>query len=1039
VQRDENRTRVFQGRPAVPDRAAAESRIDGLGLSAAQRARWLAILDALLNAEPTEGIAADDLARLPAFADGPEGGPVPLWDRGETAGQRVLRTLHDMAGAGLLHGGPQLSAFVRHRVRDSSKAILERVAALERAMLEALREASPDAATGVWLPLSLRRLNQQLLDQGLRSSPEQLRALLKSLSLDGRGLAGSRGSLDLRQSDRDHYRLRLHRDWPTLVRTAERRRAVAALVLRVLLAKLPADVPASAELLVSFGTEELTEALRGDMALAAEIRDPLAATERGLMFLHEQGAIILHGGFAVFRSAMTVRLLPEAKGRSYTKAQYQPLAQHYGERVFQIHVMDRYARLGAERIRQALGLVTAYFTLGKEAFVRRFFADRREMLARATTAESFRRIVESLGSPAQTEIVAATEDGNRLVLAGPGSGKTRVIVHRCAYLLRVLRVPAHRILVLCFNRSAALELRRRLSTLVGDDARGVTVQTYHGLAMRLLGRSFAETLDHRPGLRSGSSPLVAGPVTPGPAAGRGAAPTQAEETEPFDALIGEAAELLEGRVDLPGIEPDAVRERLLAGYRHILVDEYQDIDAAQYRLIAAIAGRSGDESRLTLLAVGDDDQSIYAFRGASVTYIGRFREDYAAELHHLVENYRSSGHIIAAANGLIAHNRGRMKGDRPIRIDRHRADLPAGGRWAGLDRYTQGRVLIAQVADPACQAAALVARIRELRRLGGDGWDAFAVLARRHDVLGPVRALCEAAGVPVRLSGELPPLHRVREVDAFLRALKEQGREPIGLDALRALLPERLGPWRGLLGQLVDDWAAEAGFAEVPAIEVAELCWETLAEQRRERSIGEGVLLTTLHGAKGLEFPHVLIADGGWDRDAASEDERRLFYVGMTRARETLTLLELAGAGNPHIPLIPRDPALRTMPVVEAPPAAILARRYTRLTLTDLDLGFAGRQPPDAPIHRHLAAVQAGDAVGWRRSGDDLLLTDAGGEVIARLSKRAAAAWRPRLERIEQTRVLAVLRRDRAQGEAELAQRCRCERWEVPLPEIRWR
>jgi len=197
------------------------------------------------------------------------------------------------------------------------------------------------------------------------------------------------------------------------------------------------------------------------------------------MFLHEQGAIVLQSGLAVFRQAMTIRLLPEAQGRRYTKAQHEPLAQHYGERVFQIHVMDEYARLGAEKIRQALGLVSAYFTLDKTSFVRRFFADRRDILDRATTAESFRRIVDALGNPAQVEIVAAPEEGNRLVLAGPGSGKTRVVVHRCAYLLRVLRVDPRGILLISFNRNAALELRRRLAALVGDDARGVTIQTYH--------------------------------------------------------------------------------------------------------------------------------------------------------------------------------------------------------------------------------------------------------------------------------------------------------------------------------------------------------------------------------------------------------------------------------------------------------------------------------------------------------------------------------------------------------------------------------
>jgi len=1021
VQRDENRTFVFQGRPAVPGLAEAEQKIAGLHLSLAQRRRWLAILEAMLNADPDAGFTADELARLPAFANPKDADPPP-WDRGETPAQRVLRTLHDMANAGLLAQGPQLSAFVRHKVKDHSMLILERVARLERAMLGALREQAPDAETGEWLPLSLRRLNQHLLDEGHQSHPETLRALLKGLSLDGRGLAGARGSLDLRQSDRDHYRVRLHRDWRSLTATAERRQAIAHLVLRALLDKLPADAPASKDLQVTFGTDELTDALSRDMTLAGQVRDPLAAIDRGLLFLHENGAIVLHGGFAVFRAAMTVRLLPEAKGRRYTKSQYQPLAHHYGERVFQIHVMDEYARLGAEKIRQALALVSGYFTLGKADFVKRWFADRREQIARATTAESFRRIVDALGSPAQIEIVAAPEDGNRLVLAGPGSGKTRVIVHRCAYLIRVLRVPARRLLVLCFNRSAALELRRRLAALIGDDARGIQVQTYHGFAMRLTGHSYAERLG----------------------AGNGREP----ETGGLERVIAEAVDLLEGRADLPGVEPDAAHERLLAGFRHILVDEYQDIDADQYRLVAAIAGRSreanGDDARLTLLAVGDDDQNIYAFRGASIEFIRRFREDYDAELHDLVENYRSTGHIIAAANALIAHNRARMKTERPIRIDRRRASQPAGGRFAALDGHAKGRILVLETPDTARQAAALLERMQELKRLGVHDWSDLAVLARTHEVLAPIRALCEDRGIPVAVTGDLPSLHRIREIDAFLGALREQERTPCTAADLSALVPAGSGPWRSLVERLIADWRAEAGDTAVPAAEIAEFCYETLAEQRRDRRLGDGVLLSTLHGAKGLEFPHVLIADGGWSRgrdETRIEEEQRLFYVGMTRAKETLTLGEVTtGGGHPHLRLIDSGNwLLRTAPSIGPPPADIIARRYTRLTPADLDLGYAGRQHTGAAIHGHLAALGTGDPLQWRQDRDSLLLLDPTGHPVARLSRRAAATWLPRLDRIETIRIDAILRQDKARSAPDFAERCRTEHWEVPLVEIRWR
>jgi ATP-dependent DNA helicase RecQ len=158
----------------------------------------------------------------------------------------------------------------------------------------------------------------------------------------------------------------------------------------------------------------------------------------------------------------------------------------------------------------------------------------------------------------------------------------------------------------------------------------------------------------------------------------------------------------------------------------------------------------------------------------------------------------------------------------------------------------------------------------------------------------------------------------------------------------------------------------------------------------------------------------------------------------MTRAQETLTLLELHDGHHPHLPLLDGDWLLRTRPAIEPPEPAVVMRRYTRLTPADLDLGYAGRQPPSAPIHRHLAALQPGDLLDWRQDAAQLLLVDPPGHPVARLSKRAAAAWLPRIGGVEQIRVEALLRRDRGQGKPEHAGRSLCERWEVPLVEICW-
>jgi ATP-dependent DNA helicase RecQ len=209
--------------------------------------------------------------------------------------------------------------------------------------------------------------------------------------------------------------------------------------------------------------------------------------------------------------------------------------------------------------------------------------------------------------------------------------------------------------------------------LVGKVANAVTVATYHGVAMRLAGISI-----------------------------RDMAAEYSQDNIEFDRIIKDAVKLLNGEKDIPGVEPDEHRDRLLAGYSHILVDEYQDIDEDQYDLVSAIAGRSlaEEDSRLAIMAVGDDDQNIYTFRGANIRFIRRFQKDYSNEVVYLVENYRSSKHIISASNALIRANRDRMKGDHPISINHERQVNQPGGRWERLDPVSQGRVQIVSVQAP---------------------------------------------------------------------------------------------------------------------------------------------------------------------------------------------------------------------------------------------------------------------------------------------------------------------------------------------------
>jgi len=1021
VERNQNNTRVFQGQPLVRSMEEAEQKMAPLNLNEFQRKRWLSVLHALFNARSDEGMSADELAELPGFR-APKGSPAPSPSIAG-GGQDVLRVLHEMTEAGLLKQGVLLNAFVRYKVADHSRLRFERICKLELAMLKLLQETEPDADG--WLDLSLRRLNQRLCDDGHDSIQVLLLNLLKSLSLDGKGLAGNRGSLELHQMDRDHYRFKLNRDWTPLLATAERRRNVAGVALGVLYEKIPDKTAAGAELLVNFALDDISAALRADMVLFSQVKDVPAAIERALMFLHEQQVIILQQGLAVFRQAMTIRITAGDNKRKYSRGDYSPLEQHYKERVFQVHVMNEYARLGLEKIKQALDLVVAYFTLDRGSFVQRYFSGRKEIVERATSQASYHRIVDNLGNPVQISIVAAQPDENMLVLAGPGSGKTRVVVHRCAYLLRVKRALPRNILILCFNRNAANSLRSRLIELVGPDARGVTVLTYHGLAMRLTGASFAERAERHK-----------------------------MENGDFDTLIPDAVRLLTGEDQFPGFEGDELRERLLAGFRYILVDEYQDIDQDQYQLVSALAGRtlSDPDSKLALLAVGDDDQNIYTFRGARVDFIRRFQDDYQAKNHFLVENYRSTANIIAAANCLIAHNHDRMKTDNAIRINKGRQKLPAGGPWENMDPVARGRVQLLRVSDAECQAVSLVDELFRLKQRNPSlHWTDCAILARTSEELAQVRALCEHRNIPVSCridKAKTPPLYRIREVRQFFGALKLRHDELLGTaDLLEVVgklsLAHPNSTWWELLREILRGWRDENGEAQLPVNFITEYVYDVLTEQRREQSIGAGIFLSTVHSAKGMEFLHVFVPGGGWTKGKnrqEQEEERRIYYVAMTRARETLCLFERKDVANFHTQLIEGDFLLtRELPKTVSPERAVLSRRYDILGMEDLFLDLAGRRQKEDPIHAHLSSLKSGDLLRAVPRGDQVDLHDVRNTCVAQLSKRASESWRGRLEGIERITVLAMVHRRSEDSREEFRGQCRSEQWEVPVAEVVYR
>ena len=996
LRRNENRSRVFPTSLRMASLEEAHGRIRAASLKREDTERYEAVATALYRNPSPEGLSTDDLLL--------EAGIEP---------EDCFRILHGLEQLGILANDLGLTAAVTKGVNGASDKALERLDRLERELLQLMTELAPDADTdGTPQTLSIRpmcselRRRMKLAEGDPTVNPAQLHKCIRSLTENFGSGAERRSAMQIRRVGADSLRVVLHRPWQSIREICERRRAVARVVLTSLLAKVPAGVK-QADYIVECRAKELLDAIDVDLELRSTIREPATALEHALLYLHETGVIQLDKGRAIFRAAMTIEMTGDGSKRRFLKEDFAPLQEHYRERTFQTHVMHEYAKLGASRIAGALALVAAYFSWPRKRLVKEYFKGRTELLELATTDDSYRRIVDALRHPVQEELVKKPDRGNHLILAGPGSGKTRVLVHRIAYLLRVRRIPPTRIIALTFNRGAAAELRRRLHALVGDDARGVAVMTYHAMALRLTGTSLA------------------------------GAEIQGRMID-FDKLIADAVDLLEGRTEAYA-DADEARDRLLQGYEYIFVDEYQDINRAQYALVSALAGRRlpDADGRLSIMAVGDDDQNIYAFNGASVAFIRRFRADYEAEVTYLVENFRSTQHVITASNHVIQAARDRMKVDHPIRIDARRADQPAGGRWSVLDSEHWGRVRLIEAPGNANLQAQLVAdEVKRIRRLSPDtALGDIAVLARTHETLEPVRAMCEADSIRYAIvtpaeGGGAISLMQSREGRRTIDAVLGYRQPLLSTAALARWLRRRLRAepanpaWQELC-IAADDLLRESPDLSMPAREIADWLYECSGTARRE-GLSDAVRLMTAHRAKGLEFKHVIVMDcGDWN---GSNEERRLLYVAMTRARETLTLFRADSApGGLLSDLEAAESVVAIRPEVRPSFRPELDVRYRALGPAEVDIGFAGRFPGHHRLHRDIARIVPGDVVELR--GRELVATD--GQVVGRLAKGTLVPSGK-----YPAKVTAVIVRTREQTPAQYLDGVRTGRWEVVLPEI---
>ena len=611
-------------------------------------------------------------------------------------------------------------------------------------------------------------------------------------------------------------------------------------------------------------------------------------------------------------------------------------------------------------------------------------------------------------NPAQQQAVRYL-DGPSLVLAGAGSGKTRVITSKIAYLVGQCGYDAKTVFAVTFTNKAAAEMRERLIKMLGTErVSELSISTFHSLGVRLL-REHARDAGLKPGFSIMDAQDCFGLIQalvattdkarlkaiqqqislwknalldPDAATQQAAnammmdaarlyhsyqASLRAYQAVDFDDLIMVPCQLLANKPE--------IREKWQNRVRYLLIDEYQDTNACQYELVRHLTG-----IRSMFTAVGDDDQAIYGWRGATMQNLARLQDDYPAlKLVKLEQNYRSTQTILAAANNLITRN----------------PKLFPKKLWSELG--TGEAISVSRMDDELAQAQGVAIRLSAARTEKRANWRDFAVLYRSNQQARAMEQALRDLRIPYTVSGGQSFFDKaeVRDILAYLRLLANDNDDPafiraattprrgigqatlqalgeyaakrhVGMFAaaceqgaqasintkqlqalqtfvgflqrfaIRASQPPKREPVAALLDELLaainyehylydvsaDDRAARARWQTVLELldwlksRATESNWSlselvqhvalvTMLERQGEQS-PDAVVLSTLHAAKGLEFPHVyligveegLLPHLGRESDEDSlagsperiEEERRLMYVGITRAQRSLHL-----------------------------------------------------------------------------------------------------------------------------------------------------
>jgi len=513
--------------------------------------------------------------------------------------EEVIRIVELLREEGILAQTKDLTAFIKKSESSNrSLTIVEGYRKQEEFLLSTVKEE--EAA------YNLKEINEQLVESGIKDSGlNKLKTIINFWAIKN---WIKRNNLEY---SRHHIQVALILGKPEFRDKMSKRHFIAKIITEYLYKKSTeiksGDVTVE-DALIEFSVQELKDIVKQEQGMF-QFQVSIDDIEDTLFYLSRIEAVKIEGGFLVVHNKLSIERMEKNNRIQYKEDDYEKLRQFYQQKVQQIHIVGEYAKKMIKNYKEALQFVDDYFGLNYSSFLAKYFpGSRQDEIKRTLTPEKFKKLFGTL-SPSQLEIIKDSKS-HIVVAAGPGSGKTRVLVHKLASLLLAEDVKHEQLLMLTFSRSAATEFKKRLLELIGNAAVFIEIKTFHSYCFDLLGRI-------------GSL-------------------SQADE------VVKMAVEKIRGGE----IEPSRITKTVL------VIDEAQDMNGDEYELVKVLMEQNED---MRVILVGDDDQNIYGFRGSDSKYMRQLITDKEAVKYELNENYRSKNNIVLFNNLWVEKIRNRMK------------------------------------------------------------------------------------------------------------------------------------------------------------------------------------------------------------------------------------------------------------------------------------------------------------------------------------------------------------------------------------------